>query len=53
MADYKIDGNKTGKRDSVWRYLPKDNRSLALATVDFLDSTGGRDKVTNNFNIFT
>ncbi len=36
---------KSEKKDCVWRYLPRDKRTLALATVDFLDTTGGRDKV--------
>ena len=45
MADFKRETSKSEKRDCVWKYLPQDNRSLALATVDFLDTTGGRDKV--------
>jgi len=45
MADFKKETSKYEKRDCVWGYLPKDNRSVALATVEFLDSTGGRDKV--------
>ncbi len=45
MADFKKETNKAENKDCVWKYLPKDNRSLALATIDFLDTTGGRDKV--------
>jgi hypothetical protein len=52
MADFKKDSNKAVKRDCAWKYLPKDNRSLALATVEFLDTTGGRDKVSYDFLIF-
>ena len=45
MADFKKETSKGEKRDCVWKYLPEDNRSLALSAVDFLDTTGGRDKV--------
>ncbi len=45
MADFKKEASKGGKTDCVWRYIPQDNRSLAGAAVDFLDTTGGRDKV--------
>ncbi len=36
---------KPEKKESLWMYLPKDDRSWSLAIVQFLDSTGGRDKV--------
>ena len=32
-------------QDCIWRYVPQDNRSLSLCAIEFLDSTGGRDKV--------
>jgi len=43
---------KKEKQDCVWRYLPRDNRSVAHAAVEFLDTTGGRDKVNSIKNYF-
>jgi hypothetical protein len=36
---------KNEKRECIWKYLPQDNRSFVQCIIEFLDTTGGRDKV--------